>query len=69
MKQDRGARAYLRYGDDMVVLGDDTGSRVNCGKAVDARLQSWLGHARHADSYGLRKAIFGCTVFARGNGP
>ena len=29
---------------------------------VDARIQSWLGHAHHADSLGLRKALFSRIV-------
>jgi RNA-directed DNA polymerase len=32
------------------------------------RVRSWIGHARHADTEGLRRAIFGTTVFARGAG-
>lgn len=29
-------------------------------------VQSWLGHARHADTLGLRRRIFAETVFVRG---
>ena len=29
-------------------------------------VQSWLGHARHADTLGLRRRIFSETVFVRG---
>lgn len=32
-------------------------------KAIDASVQSWIGHARHADTEGLRRAIFAKTVF------
>jgi len=32
---------------------------------VNASVQSWLGHASHADTYGLRKKIFGEVVFIR----
>lgn len=31
-------------------------------------VQSWLGHARHADTRGLRRRIFADTVFVRGTG-
>lgn len=33
---------------------------------INPRVQSWLGHAAHADTRGLRRAIFANTVFARG---
>ncbi len=33
---------------------------------IDPSVQSWIGHARHADSRGLRRAIFNATVFHRG---
>lgn len=29
-------------------------------------VQSWIGHARHADTFGLRSTIFRSTVFSRG---
>lgn len=32
---------------------------------VNARIQSWLGHARHADSFGLRSKLMGKTVFRK----
>jgi hypothetical protein len=31
-------------------------------------LQSWIGHARHADTEGLRTVLFERTVFCRGTG-
>ncbi len=31
-------------------------------------VQSWIGHARHADTRGLRRRIFSETVFVRGTG-
>jgi retron-type reverse transcriptase len=31
-------------------------------------VQSWIGHAQHADTLGLRRAIFAITVFQRGTG-
>jgi hypothetical protein len=34
----------------------------------DASVQSWLGHARHADTLGLRRTIFAATIFCRGAG-
>lgn len=36
--------------------------------AVDAGVQSWIGHASHADTLGLRRAIFRHSVFRRGAG-
>ena len=32
---------------------------------VNHSVQSWLGHVKHADTYGLRRAIFSETVFRR----
>lgn len=33
--------------------------------AIDARVQSWLGHARHADSYRVRRDVLGTVTFKR----
>ena len=33
--------------------------------AVRASIASWIGHARHADSYGLRKRLLGQVCFTR----
>ena len=38
-------------------------------KDIDPCVQSWIGHASHADTRGLRRTLFGATVFARGSGP
>jgi hypothetical protein len=35
---------------------------------VNASVQSWIGHAKHADTDGLRKEIFFQAVFTRGTG-
>jgi retron-type reverse transcriptase len=35
---------------------------------VVASVQSWIGHAQHADTEGLRRAIFSQAVFTRGTG-
>ncbi len=35
---------------------------------VVASTQSWIGHAQHADTEGLRRAIFSQVVFTRGMG-
>ncbi|NIR90838.1 MAG: RNA-directed DNA polymerase [Gammaproteobacteria bacterium] len=35
---------------------------------IDPSVQSWLGHAGHADTLGLRGAIFGAARFSRGAG-
>ncbi|MBI3814370.1 MAG: RNA-dependent DNA polymerase [Nitrospinae bacterium] len=32
---------------------------------INASVQSWLGHARHADTYGLRRSIFERVIFCR----
>lgn len=32
---------------------------------INPSVQSWIGHACHAETYGLRKAIFGKIVFSR----
>ena len=136
VKQQLGCRAYLRYVDDMVVLGndkrrlwtirgrveehlaharlrlhpnkvhvtrtihgvdllgyrvfpdfrrlrDDNGHRFArklrkfaSGYAkgrilwedIDPVVQSWIGHAAHADTSGLRARIFSQTIFRRGTG-
>ena len=34
--------------------------------AVGHRIQSWIGHAAHADSYRLRERILGSVTFQRG---
>ncbi|MDH5740680.1 MAG: reverse transcriptase/maturase family protein [Nitrospira sp.] len=36
--------------------------------SVRASVQSWIGHAQHADTEGLRRAIFSQVVFTRGTG-
>jgi RNA-directed DNA polymerase len=35
---------------------------------IVSSLQSWIGHAQHADTEGLRRAIFSQAVFIRGMG-
>ncbi|MEK6804215.1 MAG: reverse transcriptase/maturase family protein [Nitrospirota bacterium] len=35
---------------------------------VAASIHSWVGHAKHADTEGLRRAIFSQAVFIRGTG-
>jgi retron-type reverse transcriptase len=35
---------------------------------INPSVQSWIGHASHADTLGLRKAIFSRIVFVRGAG-
>lgn len=32
---------------------------------IDASVQSWIGHARHAETEGLRKTIFDAVIFSR----
>jgi RNA-directed DNA polymerase len=34
----------------------------------DASVQAWIGHARHADTLGLRQQLFSEVIFARGAG-
>lgn len=34
--------------------------------AIDAAVQSWIGHAKHADTRGLRQGIFSRIIFQRG---
>lgn len=36
---------------------------------VKQRVNSWLGHASHADSYRIRKKLLGSAVFRRGEKP
>jgi len=33
---------------------------------INPRVQSWIGHAKHADTWGLRRAIFNDIPFSRG---
>jgi RNA-directed DNA polymerase len=35
---------------------------------INPSVQSWIGHARHADTHGLRRAIFSEVKFSRGAG-
>jgi hypothetical protein len=35
---------------------------------INPAVQSWIGHARHADTEGLRRHLFGRTIFQRGSG-
>jgi hypothetical protein len=37
-------------------------------KDFNPSVQSWIGHACHADTLGLRQRIFGTTVFRREKG-
>ena len=36
---------------------------------IDPRVQSWLGHARHAETAGLCKSLFDAVPFQRGHRP
>ena len=36
---------------------------------IKPRLMSWIGHARHGDTKGLRRAIISSKVFAKGTSP
>jgi hypothetical protein len=38
--------------------------RIPCER-LNASVQSWLGHAKHADTYGLRKSLFGRPLLSR----
>ena len=55
----RRARRRLR------VLREDYDSGKISWADVNHSVQSWLGHVKHADTYGLRRAIFSQTVFRR----
>jgi len=35
-------------------------------ESINSSIMSWIGHASHADSYGLRKAMFRKVVFSKG---
>jgi hypothetical protein len=37
-------------------------------RSMDTSIQSWIGHAQHADTDGLRRVIFSQAVFTRGAG-
>jgi RNA-directed DNA polymerase len=58
IKEHLKVRSYLRYVDDLIFLGDDK-------SVFNPSVQSWIGHACHADTWGLRRAIFRDTVFRR----
>lgn len=34
-------------------------------QSIDRSVQSWLGHAAHADTYGLRRSVFSAIAFRR----
>ena len=46
-------------------LRDDYESGKILWSDVNHSVQSWLGHIKHADTYGLRQAIFSQTIFRR----
>ena len=33
---------------------------------INPSVQAWLGHARHADTFGLRQSLFNAVSFTRG---
>lgn len=41
------------------------GRGLDDGDAVKASVAAWVGHVRHADSLGLRRAVLGSAVFRR----
>jgi RNA-directed DNA polymerase len=49
------------------LAGSYTVGRVSWSE-VRASVQSWIGHAKHADTNGLRRKIFSQAVFRRGAG-
>ncbi|MBI3600532.1 MAG: hypothetical protein HY097_07810, partial [Nitrospinae bacterium] len=34
-------------------------------KDINPSVQSWIGHTKHADTYGLRRSIFERVIFCR----
>ena len=42
------------------------GDQRNLGEQLDASVQSWLGHAKKANTLGLRKALFSDIVINAG---
>ena len=36
-----------------------------CWQGLDQSIQSWLGHAAHAATYGLRRSVFSAIAFRR----
>lgn len=54
----RRLRAFARaYASGLITFSD-----------IDPSVQSWIGHARHADTLGLRRAILSRIAFRRGTG-
>ena len=62
LRHDNGYRFRRRLQKN--ILAYQQGS-IDFGK-LDASVQAWLGHAKQADTYGLRKALFSDIVITRG---
>jgi hypothetical protein len=62
LRNDNGHRFAQRLRRMAAMYADD---RLDWA-AIDASVQSWIGHARHADTGGLRRAIFSRIIFRRG---
>lgn len=61
MRKDNGFR-FLRH---LRRLQDGYRTGAVSFREINASIQSWIGHAKHADTYGLRRTIFEEVVFAR----
>ena len=63
LRNDNGYRAVARF---KKLSYDFSKYKINFSE-INPRVQSWLGHAKHAQTYGLRKVIFNNLVFQRGS--
>jgi retron-type reverse transcriptase len=54
-----------RYRKRLKKIVKDYGSGKIGLETVRASIQSWIGHVKHADSYGLRKELLEKTVFSK----
>jgi RNA-directed DNA polymerase len=64
LRNDNGFRFFRRFRK----MGQDYGAgRLNWSD-INPRVQSWIGHALHADTYALRKTLFDQVTFTRGPG-
>jgi len=55
----------LCFARKLVVMADRYSERLISFGDIDASVQSWIGHAKHADSYGLRVSLLSCATFRR----
>jgi len=52
----------MRFARKFRIMSRHFSERLISFERFNASVQSWLGHVKHADSYGLRRKMLGCEV-------